>query len=69
MSKKTEFGKLLVKEREKRGMSRGEFADFLYINERSLQSYELGDRRPELNNYERILKKLGYVLEIRKAEE
>lgn len=68
MGKQTEFGKLLVKEREKRGMNRGEFADFLNINERSLQSYELGDRRPELNHYERILNKLGYVIEIRKAE-
>lgn len=47
-------------------MDRKEFAELLDMSVRSLQSYELGDRRPELNNLERILDILGYSMEIRK---
>ena len=64
--KATEFKDLLVREREERKMDRKEFAELLDMSFRSLQSYELGDRRPELNNLERILDILGYSMEIRK---
>lgn len=64
--KATEFKDLLVREREERKMDRKEFAELLDMSVRSLQSYELGDRRPELNNLERILDILGYSMEIRK---
>lgn len=65
--KATEFKDLLVQERTKRGMDREQFAAFLDMSKRSLQSYETGDRRPELNNMERVLGILGYTLEIREA--
>ena len=64
--KATEFKDLLVREREERKMDRKEFAELLDMSVRSLQSYELGDRRPELNNLERILDILGSSMEIRK---
>lgn len=64
--KATEFKDLLVREREERKMDRKEFAELLDMSVRSLQAYELGDRRPELNNLERILDILGYSMEIRK---
>lgn len=65
--KATEFKDLLIQERTKRGMDREQFAAFLDMSKRSLQSYETGDRRPELNNMERVLGILGYTLEIREA--
>lgn len=57
------FSDVIKKEREKRGMSQDEFADYLQISRSSLAMYESGKRTPRDNILKSIAKALNITLD------
>lgn len=65
----TNFGKWLKAERKKQGLSQWQLANMCGMDHSMISHYENTKRYPRLDSYYKLLKALGYRIEIKEIED